>query len=572
MNKILKSFTILICFIAGLFILVSCSNKKSGIHGELSVECKRTELVVTAEFEKNSKLDNGNASISFKLYNDDDSYNTSLSAVLENGIKASTTFSKLKQNTKYIIRLFVSLDGYEEELDSIEATTKNEGSDAESAISVKTIEDFKNMKNDLSAYYKLESDLDFKDESALSLFTSSGSAFSGTFDGDNHTLKNVKLSAEQYTGLFGYTTNATIKNLKIETLSIEMTESKSSSSIYFGGLVGYGENTAIENVEIKTFDVHITEGKSITSTSAKIYAGGMVGKLLTSEGNSSSIVDSFVEDARVGVGEVKVGTSGLLYIGLFVGQISGKTEVKNCHSTGSMDHLLNANGIVSVGGFIGAISSEMAVSSCYTVCDIRLTRKGNSSELNVGGFIGKNPTDGKCNLKDCLTINDITVLAKEEEADANTEKLGREIYIAGFLGNLTRGSSEGIENCVYAPKANGIKIVGQLLAVQKEKEGEIKYNSCISLTFGNVDVAEAYDPQIRSKMSDIYCLEEKLDLVYTVLVEKTYDLEEGEDKDEVIDQEDRLNEIRNTILDSLNVSSTGKDCLSEALQEVLKNQ
>ena len=73
-------------------------------------------------------------------------------------------------------------------------------------------------------------------------------------------------------------------------------------------------------------------------------------------------------------------------------------------------------------------------------------------------------------------------------------------------------------------------------------------------------------------MSDIYCLEEKLDLVYTVLVEKTYDLEEGEDKDELIDQEDRLNEIRNTILDSLNVSSTGKDCLSEALQEVLKNQ
>ena len=41
---------------------------------------------------------------------------------------------------KYILKLFVSIDGFEEELDSIEATTKNEGNSMETAISIKTVE------------------------------------------------------------------------------------------------------------------------------------------------------------------------------------------------------------------------------------------------------------------------------------------------------------------------------------------------------------------------------------------------------------------------------------------------
>ena len=113
MRKILKLFSF-IFILAAIFSVMACSNGKSGIIGELSYEATRTELEVTADFEENEKLSDSNTTVSVKLYDQDENYKTYLSVKVENNISGKVTFENLTQNTKYILKLFVSIDGFEE--------------------------------------------------------------------------------------------------------------------------------------------------------------------------------------------------------------------------------------------------------------------------------------------------------------------------------------------------------------------------------------------------------------------------------------------------------------------------
>lgn len=64
------------------------------------------------------------------------------------------------------------------------------------------VEAFINIRDNLSAFYKLASDIDFNDETLIPIGTST-MPFKGSLDGDGHTLKNFKRStASGNTGLF----------------------------------------------------------------------------------------------------------------------------------------------------------------------------------------------------------------------------------------------------------------------------------------------------------------------------------------------------------------------------------
>ena len=67
------------------------------------------------------------------------------------------------------------------------------------------------------------------------------SAYSGTFDGDKHTISGLQISATAANqGLFGLINGATIQNLKV---SGEVSSTKS----YVGGIVGKVQSGTIEN-------------------------------------------------------------------------------------------------------------------------------------------------------------------------------------------------------------------------------------------------------------------------------------------------------------------------------------
>ena len=165
------------------------------------------------------------------------------------------------------------------------------------------------------------------------------SSFSGTFDGDGHTLI-IGLQLNDYgsnQGLFG-TNSGTIKNLAISG-SVNIPVSTSSSNYYeFGVLVG--KNTG-------TID-GCTNRASITSGGG--YVGGIAGR------STRSIVNC----ANYGT-VTCTNTSSNGYAGGIAGYVSGGS-ITGCTSVGLVKSTKGSGGIV--GG--GSYSSRTTVKNCVT--------------------------------------------------------------------------------------------------------------------------------------------------------------------------------------------------------------
>ncbi len=95
-------------------------------------------------------------------------------------------------------------------------------------------------------YFSLQNDIDLIGKTWEPIGTSSN-RFKGVFDGNNHTISGLTCSLQQdfgYTGLFGYTEGAIIKNLIIENFSYIGT---STSSVQ-GALISSASSTYLINV------------------------------------------------------------------------------------------------------------------------------------------------------------------------------------------------------------------------------------------------------------------------------------------------------------------------------------
>ena len=571
MKKIIKFFAAIIVM-AGMFILAACTGS-SGIKGEMSVEAKRDSLEVTCEFEENNKLSDGSTTVSVKLYNADDSYNSTQSVKLDEGaITGTCSFTNLKAKTEYTLKLYVSIKGIEEEISVLKTATKNDGAEDGTAIAIKSVDDLKNMKNDATAYYKLENDIDV-DNTALSIFASSSSSFNGNFDGNNKVIKNIKLSAVQYTGLFGYASGATIKNLTLENVTIEITSNIGNSIVCMGALVGYAENSTFENVTIKNLSFTNKDDKSFSSSSAKACVGGLAGQIKTSQSLTSEIKNCKVLDSNIKLLGVKGGSTTTqkshIYSGLFAGQITGSTSVANSYATGNIEYSLNLYSKVNagIGGFVGALSSSKKVKSCYVDCVIKATKAGSNTNGNIslGGLVGLNSNDGQCNIEDSLAIADILVIGATDEAKANSTKFADKLYVGGLVGNLACRTT-GIKNCIYKAKEAGIKLTCKITATSETVDDvvETKYNTAVS----NTVIVRIADSSAAEKLQNVYALSDGLSFDITAEVTRKVESDSNEPKDETQAIED-LESVILAITEKSNVDANAATYLSEELQKVL---
>lgn len=570
MKKILKLFAAIIVM-TGVLILAACGGS-SGIKGKLSVDAKRDSLEVTVDFEENNKLSDGSTTISVKLYNADDTYNSTQGVKLADGaIQGTCKFSNLKSETEYTLKLYVSIKGIEEEIDVLETKTKNDGSDDGSAISITDLDGLKNMKNDATAYYKLENDIDVNN-TAISIFTSSNSPFKGSFDGNNKTIKNLKLTPVQYTGLFGITNEATIKNVTLENVTIEITASIGNSLVYMGSLVGLAENTTIENVTVKNLSFTNKADRLFSSSSAKAHVGGLVGQIKTSSSLDSKISNCKVLDSTINLIDVKGGSTTTqktyIYLGLFAGHVTGSTLVEKSNASGNIELALNLHQKckLGVGGFVGSLSSEKRIASCYTDCTIKATKSGSNTngEVSIGGLVGVNSIDGKCNINDAFAIADIILLGSKEEDKANSTKFAEKLYVGGILGNLAHRSSEGIKNTIYKAKDKGIDITCKITATEETVDNTVKteYNTMVSNTIANVVLS--YDSTINEKIENVYSLSDAVTFDITAEVSRKVENE----KDEIQAIED-IDAVIATIKKASSVDAEAGKYLSEDLQKVL---
>lgn len=244
-------------------------------------------------------------------------------------------------------------------------------SQASDVIMVSTPEQLDNIRNNLSGNYQLANDIDMsKYYNFEPIGNENDGAFTGSFDGNGHTIKNLPLDYDtyKYVGLFGYLdgpvynvtlenvdvkssrygggiagyadTNGTIRNCVVSgTVEVD----NSYFSTYSGGIVGYS-NAEITGCESDTYII------SIFHLSLKEYAGGIAGYSLDKIDNCinrGNIKGGYAFDylgGIVGASEEKVsnsinfGDSEYNYKGGGIVGSSYNTEVSNCENNGDGFH------------------------------------------------------------------------------------------------------------------------------------------------------------------------------------------------------------------------------------------
>ena len=180
-------------------------------------------------------------------------------------------------------------------------------------------------------------------------------AFSGNFNGNKYTIKNLNISSLQNSnknlGIFGDIINATIKNVSVFGGEVYL----SSNRYYAGGVVGYAYNSTIEGC-------YNLGTKIYTATNNKIYIiGGVVG-YANALSTSSSIKHCF------NMAEIYSNSTNRSIAGGIVGYTNG--TVKECFNMGTVKAGTSSSSISYAGGITGQSGT---ISDCYNKGTITAT-------------------------------------------------------------------------------------------------------------------------------------------------------------------------------------------------------
>lgn len=227
------------------------------------------------------------------------------------------------------------------------------------AINIYTIEDLDSIRNDLTGNHVLMNNLDFNSNASYSdpankiLYTTgegwdpigvnvSGSEFTGTFDGNGHTISNLYINntTDRHAGLFGYAYSSLISGVGVLNTNITATS-------VAGGLIAYNRGT-------------ISNSYSTGSVEGFDSAGGLVGF------NRGTINNSYSKSY----------VTGLEFVGGLAGSNSG--VINGSYSTGA------TAGNRYVGGLVGGNTDEGTITESYSTGSV-VASVGRS-----GGFVGVN--------------------------------------------------------------------------------------------------------------------------------------------------------------------------------------
>ncbi len=238
---------------------------------------------------------------------------------------------------------------------------------------------------------------------------SSKQPFSGTFDGQNHTVKNLKITGKKSdVGFFGFTTGGHVMNLVVENASV-------SGYLNAGVVAGTPYTSKYTNITVKG-DVTV-DGFS--------YVGGVFGKNayanltdITVNANEGSYVKAESDIYRTYVGGV-VGFMG-------EGNITVKNVASNIDVIGST---------CDVGGVTGIAHYGNTFINCQSSGDVTLT----SNDLEIGGIAGvwMNNAAGAVTFENCAFTGTLTAEGQDSAALLQTNAItGAKYNAASDAGTL----------------------------------------------------------------------------------------------------------------------------------------
>ena len=267
--------------------------------------------------------------------------------------------------------------------------------------------------------------------------------FSGNFDGNGYTIKNLTIGTEtspysgDVCGLFG-ATSGTIEDVVLENVSINYVGGNHSSGYGFrmgGALVGYSMGDIV-NCTVIGLDMKAgSDGSYVALNSIGGLVGVQDGGTTVSHSRVSGKIEESTKKGNVGgfVGTLAKGSSAKycgadvsvevtgngrgIAVGGFVGIGNGvttdETLIENCYATG------NITGAEYAGGFVGNISG-LNISNCYA--------KGDVSNSFVGAsFMG---TDAASNnyygtVKNCYATGLVSDISSSAYAFAMQDTMNR---------------------------------------------------------------------------------------------------------------------------------------------------
>lgn len=237
-------------------------------------------------------------------------------------------------------------------------------------IEISTAEELAKIGNDenypLDGNYKLTADIENVTTTIGQGTDTYPSVFTGSIDGDGHTVTLNIQAAKTYQGLIGWTDGATIKNLVVK-------GQITSTLGWIAGITPKAVNTTIENcgsqVNISTTGNNMSNlagiaGYAENTTITNCYnAGSISGKIKNAGGITGQIKTYALIENCYNTGDISTTATSAPRVGGVIGYgypSSGKeAKVLKCYNSGVV------TGTVQTGAFIGYINEYLTADQCY---------------------------------------------------------------------------------------------------------------------------------------------------------------------------------------------------------------
>ncbi len=379
---------------------------------------------------------------------------------------------------------------------------------------ISTLEDFVAFRNYVNegnncnkVTVTLEADIDLSSIENWEPIGSKSTPFNGTFDGQGHTISNLKCDyadeGRSYVGLFGWTNNGEIKNFTLENAEV-------SGYLGVGAVAGCPYTSDYTNITL-TGDVKV-EGFA--------YVGGMLGRNaygdltgLTIDVNDGSYVkaDSVDDD----------GTAWRTYVGGvvgFMGEGGHKlTDISsNIDVEGSTCNVGGITGIAHYGNSFDNVTCE-AESLKITNAD-----PNDSATMEIGGIAGTwMNTGADVTMTDCSVSSDLQIEIQENGVtnDELTAKVQQNVLTgSGYYSNSSTAlnvgsSSEYITSEILV--ANGVTYKADVAKLAAKIELDVTPSAADREFSVVVDATHVYDAVVPAGS-------DKIVLYVTDLVDGTY--------------------------------------------------
>ena len=339
------------------------------------------------------------------------------------------------------------------------------------------------------SHFILTSDIDFNNQPWEPIGWSGVNGdhhFCGTFDGNNHVVKNLTLADGEYhyAGFFGLLTGAVVKDLGVENFQLVRKNTAGNNIRVVGGFVGSarstnaGVGTTITNCYVKNSSVHQTQNYGASSSGVYIDTnlGGFIGTV-DMRYCSTEIKDCYVENVS-------------LYTaiqGEACGFIGGVTEysnasakpvkLTNCYAA-NVTNGRNSTVTTLVGfGYTGSESTifnaeKIVVSNCYSTFTTRQGTDTNASKIKDGIYFGTEGADKTTIVNAFENLNGWQVNANindgypcldfeipPEKADYAIKSVNKEIVqlnVSGSSGSYTSNPATDCKVTVAIDRKPGV--------------------------------------------------------------------------------------------------------------------